>query len=230
MQLGIADWKVDVLGGTCSLLPRLRERARQVTSVSTLNRISKNLKEENRMKTGRWLFPMLLLMAGSALAQDVRYNFDKSADFSKYHTYKWVDVKSQQKVDDLVNNQIRSSIDQQLASKGLTKTDSDTADLYVGYQVAINTEKQATTWNDGWGYGPGWGAWGMGGMGMSQTTTSTLYVGTLAVDMYDVSQKNTVWRGMATKTLDQKAKPDKRQKNLDKALTKMFKNYPPPKK
>jgi len=135
-------------------------------------------------------------------------------------------VKGNDKIGDLVNNQIRSTIDQQLATKGLTKTDSDNADLYVGYQVAINTEKQATTWNDGWGYGPGWGAWGMGGMGTSQTTTSTLYVGTLALDMYDVSQKNTVWRGMATKTLDTKAKPDKRQKNLNKALAKMLKNYP----
>ena len=35
----------------------------------------------------------LLLAAGSSLAQDVRYNFDKSTDFSKFKTYKWVEAK-----------------------------------------------------------------------------------------------------------------------------------------
>ena len=31
---------------------------------------------------------MLVLLGCSALAQDVRYNFDKTADFSKFKTYK----------------------------------------------------------------------------------------------------------------------------------------------
>jgi Domain of unknown function (DUF4136) len=67
----------------------------------------------------------------------------------------------------------------------------------------------------------------MGGMGTSQTTTSTIYVGTLALDMYDVAQKSTVWRGIATKSFEPKAK---REKNLQKGLAEMLKNYPPPKK
>jgi hypothetical protein len=45
--------------------------------------------------------------------------------------------------------------------------------------------------------------------------------------MYDPAKKQLVWRGTATKTLDPKAKPEKRQKNLAKAMTKLFKNYPP---
>jgi hypothetical protein len=36
-----------------------------------------------------------------------------------------------------------------------------------------------------------------------------------------------VWRGVATKTLDPKAKPDKKEKNIAKAVTKLMKNYPP---
>jgi hypothetical protein len=38
-----------------------------------------------------------------------------------------------------------------------------------------------------------------------------------------------VWRGVASKALDPKASPEKRQKNLDKAVAKLMKNYPPPK-
>jgi hypothetical protein len=39
--------------------------------------------------------------------------------------------------------------------------------------------------------------------------------------MYDATQKDLVWRGVVSKTLDPKAKPDKRQKNLDKAVAKL---------
>jgi hypothetical protein len=45
--------------------------------------------------------------------------------------------------------------------------------------------------------------------------------------MYDSSQKQLVWRGVATKTIDSGASPDKRQKNIQKGLEKLPKNYPP---
>ena len=45
--------------------------------------------------------------------------------------------------------------------------------------------------------------------------------------MYDPAKKQLVWRGEATKTLDPKAKPDKRQKNITKGVAKLLKNYPP---
>jgi len=64
---------------------------------------------------------------------------------------------------------------------------------------------------------------------MSTTTgsTSTIYVGQLVLDMYDSVNRDLVWRGVASKTLDAKAKPDKQQKNLAKAVKKLLKNYPP---
>jgi hypothetical protein len=174
------------------------------------------------------------MLAGAARAQDVRYNFDKNADFSKYKTYKWVDIKGAEKVDDITDKQIKDAIDSVLVSKGLEKTTSDDADLYIGYQTAIGQEKQYTSFNSGgWGYGPGWGGgWYGGGMGggMTTGTTSTIYTGQLALDMYDRNGHDLVWRGVASKTIDTKAKPEKRQKNLAKAATKMLKNYPPPKK
>jgi hypothetical protein len=36
-----------------------------------------------------------------------------------------------------------------------------------------------------------------------------------------------VWRGTASKTLDPKTKPEKKQKNIAKAVKKLLKNYPP---
>jgi Domain of unknown function (DUF4136) len=175
-----------------------------------------------------------LVLAGavSASAQDVRYNFDKQANFGDFKTYKWVAIKGAEKPNSMVEGQIKAAIDAELATKGLTRTEADTADLYIGYQVAINTEKEYTSFDSGWGYGAGYGmgGWYGGGGGFSTTTgsTSTIYIGQLAVDMYSTATKTLVWRGSASKTLDTNAKPEKQQKNLTKAMTKLFKNYPPP--
>jgi hypothetical protein len=180
-----------------------------------------------------YLVPLVLLLMGAspAGAQDVRYNFDQNANFAGFKTYKWVVLKDAAKLNDLVDKQIKAAVDAELAKKGLTKSDADTADLYIGYQAGVGTEKQYTSFDTGWGYGPGWGhGWyGGGGGGMTTGTTSTIYVGQLALDMYQASAKDLVWRGTATKTLDQNAKPEKQQKNLAKAVAKMLKNYPPKK-
>ena len=174
---------------------------------------------------------ILLFGAGSAVAQDVRYDFDKSKDFSKYKTYKWVSIKDADQLDDLTASKLTAAVDSELAAKGMSKTDSDSADLYIGYQTALNTEKQYTSYNTGWGAGPGWGAgwYGYGGMSTSTTygSTSTVYVGQLDLSMYEPNDKKLVWRGAATKSLDPKAKPEKKEKNIAKAVAKLLKNYPP---
>jgi Domain of unknown function (DUF4136) len=173
---------------------------------------------------------LFLVAAATAVAQDVRYNFDKNSDFSKFKTYKWVALKDAPKVNDLLDKQIKDTIDAELTKKGLSKVDSDTADLYIGYQAGIGTEKQFTSYDSGWGYGPGWygRGWYGGGGGMTTGQTSTIYVGQLALDMNDTKNHDLVWRGVVSKTIDPKAKPDKQQKNLTKAITKLLKNYPPP--
>ena len=63
---------------------------------------------------------------------------------------------------------------------------------------------------------------------MTTGQTSTIYVGQLALDMNDSKNHDLVWRGVASKTIDPKAKPDKQQKNLTKTVAKLLKNYPPP--
>ena len=161
---------------------------------------------------------MILFCCASALAQDVRYNYAQGTDFSKYKTYKWVQVPDAKYPDQILDGQIKQAIDIELSKKGLTKTDSDTADLYVAYQLAIN---QQTQWNAygtgvGMGGGVGFGRWrGLGmGMGSATATSSTINVGTLVLDFYDVAAKQQVWRGDATKTLNPSKDPQKNQKKL----------------
>ena len=87
-----------------------------------------------------------------------------------------------------------------------------------------------TTFDTGYGMGPAWGGRWYGGYyggGMTTSTTSTIRIGSLVLDMYDAAAKKLVWRGIASKQIDEKAKPEKRIKNLDKGTAKMLKNYPP---
>ncbi|HXY49023.1 MAG TPA: DUF4136 domain-containing protein [Terriglobales bacterium] len=156
-----------------------------------------------------------------AMGQDVRHNYMPGTDFSKYHTYKWVNIEGGAHPNQIMDAEIKQSVDSQMATKGFSKVDSDKADLYVGYQIAVDQEKQ---WN---GYGMGGGVrWG----GMASATSSTINVGTLVLDMYDPATKQLVWTGSATKTIDPSSNQEKNQKNLNKAMQKLMKDFPPKQK
>ena len=164
---------------------------------------------------------MLSLGAVTLTAQEVKSNSMPGTDFSKYHTYKWINIEGASHPNQIVDAQIKQAVDAQLTAKGLTKTTDDKADLYVGYQVAVDQEKQ---WN---AYGTGGGIrWGGG---MASATSTNISVGTLVLDMYDPGTKQLVWTGTATKTIDPSSNQDKNQKNLNNATQKLLKNYPPKK-
>ena len=162
---------------------------------------------------------------GVALAQDVTVNYLPATDFSKYKTYMWVEIQGAEKPDQIIDTQIKQAIDKALTAGGLTKVTGDTADLYVAYQMAITQERQWNTYNMGGPY-----AWRYGG-GTGTATSSTIQIGTVALDMFDPAAKELVWKGQASKTLSNEKDPAKRQKNIDKAMAKLLKNFPPkPKK
>jgi hypothetical protein len=180
-----------------------------------------NKKRTNKKDILRWKWHMkkipltiafLLLIASSALCQHVDFTFDDATDFSKFKTYKWVAFKNVAPIDQLTDEQIKAVVDAAPAQKGLTKVATDTADLLIDYQSSgqFNVEMPNPLVH-------------------SASPLPEVYHGDLAIDMYTPANHNLVWRGKASKTLDPKAKPDKRQKNLNKAVTKLMKNYPPPK-
>jgi len=65
---------------------------------------------------------LLLLTADAVLCQDVRYNFDNTADFSKFKTYKWITLKSEAPIDKLTDEEIKAALDAGLVRKGLNKS------------------------------------------------------------------------------------------------------------
>src|SRR3954454_20894204 len=81
-------------------------------------------------------FALASLLCSVILAQAIKSSYLPGTDFSKFRTYKWVEVKGRQHPDPSKDAQIKQLVDHQLTAKGLTKTD-DTADLSIDYQVAV---------------------------------------------------------------------------------------------
>jgi hypothetical protein len=160
-------------------------------------------------------------LCAAAFAQQVQFDYDRSTIFTAYKTYHWVDYREVQVGDQILDQDIKRAVDSQLAAKGLRRVESG-GDLLVGYQAAISQEKEFNSLG-GWG-GPGW--WG-GPWGNTRVTSSTVEVGKLVIGLFDPASKRLVWRGSASRTLDISKDPDKNYRNLEKAMAKLFKNYPP---
>ena len=135
---------------------------------------------------------VIALLAIGAVAQDVRYNFAADADFSKYKSFKWVQIKGADLLNQIADAQLKTAVDAELVKKGLSRTEGETTDLFVAYQVSLSQEKEITSFDSGWGYGSGWGRavdWYGDGGGISTSTTSTITVGQVDIDMYDPTAK-----------------------------------------
>ena len=121
--------------------------------------------------------------------------------------------------DELLDQDIKHAVDAQLAGKGLQRVDRS-GDLLVGYQAGISQEKEFDSIGTGGLAGPfGWGN--------ARVTTSTIDIGRLVIGLFDPANKQLVWRGAVSKTLNISKDPDKNYRKLEKAMAKLFRNYPP---
>ncbi len=171
------------------------------------------------MKLRRVVFVLvgvMLLFAGTLSAQQVKTDYDRSANFGQYKTYSWEQIKTQ---DPLMVDRIKGAVKTALAAKGFTEVPSD-GDLSL---VAMETTRDQQTLDTF--YNKFGGGWRWGGFGDATTTTENYKVGTLVVDLFDTKTKTLIWRGSVSDTLSNKS--EKNIDNLDKGVEKMFKKFPP---
>jgi Domain of unknown function (DUF4136) len=160
-----------------------------------------------------------LALAGSvAFAQAVTYDFDRTADFSKFKTYAWVQGTNLR--DELNHERVVNAIDAQLVRKGFGKVDNANPDVLVAYHVTFERDVEFN------GSSTGWGPYGIGASRRGTVRAQEVVVGTLTVEMMNAATRKVVWRGIASMDIDRKANPDKREKGINKAAEKIFKNYP----
>lgn len=179
--------------------------------------------------------PMKALFALAALltlaaCEDVRYDYDTTADFSLYKTYAW--KEGQRPQGDIIHGRIVAAVDGVLASRGLRKVEDTGAfpgpDLFVSYQTAVREEIHINDfgyWGP-YGYGPGfWGPWYRHG---GPVTVDTIPVGTLVVDLVDAAKKQLVWRSVGTDYIQSRS-PEAADRAVRQGVEAMLKNFPPPK-
>ena len=175
------------------------------------------------MKTSRIAITAAILMFPAlAAAQDVKIDYDKAYNFAPVRTYsialgtKWGN--------DLSERRVLTEVDEAIAAKGWTKVDSN-PDVQVVLHGATQTKRNASTFYSGMGGYGGYGYGGFGGMGTASTVVNEYKVGMLVVDIFDSKSKGLIFRGTAEDEISDNA--ERNQKRIEKASTKMFKDFPP---
>ncbi|MEP3389969.1 MAG: DUF4136 domain-containing protein [Reichenbachiella sp.] len=174
----------------------------------------------------------MAVMVFAAHAQ-VKSDFDKNFNFSNVKTYSFAGWQkgSDEKLNEFDKKRIQDAMKSEFSKKGMELVESD-GDAVITLFIVVN-EKTSTTaytdFNGGMGYGGRWG-WGYGGgMGMASATTTysenDYKEGTLVVDMYDKTEKQLIWQGVLTSTVNEN--PKKREKSIPKKIKKLMKKYPP---
>ena len=154
------------------------------------------------------------LLPSALLAQQVSVNYNHNASFSQYHTYAWGSDDKNKIQNSILAQVAQQDIEAAMQQKGLQKVpESQNPDLIL---TANGGEREQTSYN-------AWGMRGIGG-GMGSITPQQNIESTMVVSLYDTKQKELVWRGIAQDTLSNNGNKD--QKNVEKAVQKMFKQWP----
>ena len=162
---------------------------------------------------------VFLVAATAGFAQHVRTDFDHQANFGQYKTYSWKEIKPGAS---LWDSRIKNAVNAQLEAHRLAQV-ADGGDISIVAIKTSQTQRTLQTFYDG--FGGGWRWRGFGDFGESTTTEQDYQEGTLVIDLYDGKTKQLIWRGSTESVLSDKA--EKNEKNLDKGVAKMFKDFPP---
>ena len=93
-----------------------------------------------------------LLFATAAFAQQVKTDFDRSADFSQYKTYSWEKVHTQ---NPLWVDRIKAAVNSALAGKGWTEVESG-GNVSIMAMEMNQSHQTLNTYYDSFGGGWGW--------------------------------------------------------------------------
>jgi len=154
------------------------------------------------------------LVSPIAVSQQVSVNYNHGQSFAQYRTYAWATNNPNQVKDSILAQVAQQNINSALQSKGLQMVQEDqNPDLIV-------------TSNGGMQEQTSYSAWGMRGIGggMGGITPEQNVEGTLIVNLYDAKNQSLIWRGIAQDTLSKKG--NKNQEMVEKAVQKMFKQWP----
>ena len=156
----------------------------------------------------------ICLISTIVMGQQVSVNYNHNQSFTGYHTYAWGSENANKVQNSILAQVAEQDINSALQGKGLQMVqESQNPDLIVTGNGGL---KQQTSYS-------AWGMRGIGG-GMGGITPEQNVEGTFIVDLYDAKNKSLVWRGIAENALNNNG--NKNQQMVEKAIQKMFKQWP----
>ncbi|MCQ8888569.1 DUF4136 domain-containing protein [Pseudoalteromonas carrageenovora] len=176
----------------------------------------------------------ILIVAALALltacTQTPDWDYDKSANFSNFKTFAWVENASLTKdttnyqINGLMEKRVRTAVNKELSQTlGMSLVDAAQADVLVNYHASVDKELEVDTFNVG--YGARWGYWGTG---FQRDTTAREYeVGTLVIDIIDRESNQLIWRGAKEGRLKKKQSPEQREASIKETVANILSNFPP---
>ena len=185
------------------------------------------------MKKTILFFAMITIISGSLIAQ-VKSDYDKNADFSKYKTYSFAgwEKNSGKILNDMDKERIYNDLKAEFAARGMKYVKSG-GDAILALYVVVQKKTSLSSYTDytgglgltggwGWGMGAGW----VGGMGTATTTYNKqdYNQGTLVVDLYDSQTKKMVWQGVITAVPKNNSKQRDRQFKIQ--IEKLMNRFP----
>jgi hypothetical protein len=154
---------------------------------------------------------------------EVKVNFDESAHFSRYKTYRLVrstDAQSSQALTQTgLTERIAGFVEERLAAAGLRPVTTG-GDLVISYRIHLAERPQKIDLTDGVGpTGLGWGDT------RYIATVRVLHEWDVVIDMVDPQRNRLVFEGSLNQTTS--SKPGKSARQLTKALDEILEKYPP---
>ena len=171
------------------------------------------------------------LLAGCASGPDVRADYDRAADFSKFRTYGFQAEPGTDpaRFQSIGMQTLQAAAAREMETRGYTR--SENPDLVINFKGKLEekTDIESTPapyYGPGWGYG-GWRGAPYGGYGMSGTevTTRRYKVGTLVMDIIDREKRQAVFQGGLEDVVTKKMLED-RAGTLTNAVAQILATYP----
>ncbi|MDX1728419.1 MAG: DUF4136 domain-containing protein [Pseudoalteromonas tetraodonis] len=178
------------------------------------------------------IFIVAALALLTACTQTPDWDYDKSANFSNYKTFAWVENASLTKdtnnyqISGLMEKRVRNAVNNQLSQQlGMQLVDVAQADVLINYHASVDKELEVDTFNVG--YGARWGYWGTG---FNHDVSAREYeVGTLVIDIIDRESNQLIWRGAKDGRLKKKQTPSQREAAIKETVANILSNFPPKK-
>lgn len=181
-----------------------------------------------------FLAAILCCVTAASHAADVKMNYDKTADFSKFKSYAWMTPRKVSGVDDpaALERVVKSAADAHLAQRGFAPATTGTPDFLIGYHAVVEPKVEEfvldTRYDDVSDafyerIAPYAGPAG-------QRRTETYDEGTLVLDIVDAGNRQLVWRSSMEGRVNKKLKPAEREKRVAKGIAQMLGMFPPRKK